>query len=52
MGDALRYRENAEEWRAMAQKMRRAQDSARFERMAQDWEQLAAEAESRGGKGV
>jgi hypothetical protein len=52
MGDAVRYRKNAEEWRAFAKKMHRAPDRARFERMAQDWEQLAAEAESGGGKGA
>jgi hypothetical protein len=43
MGDAVRYKKNAEEWREMARKMRRAQDRATLERMADEWEQLAVE---------
>ena len=43
MGDAGQYKRNAREWREMARKMRRAQDRATLERMADEWEQLAVE---------
>jgi hypothetical protein len=47
MGDAGQYKNNAEEWREMARKMRRAQDRATLERMAEEWEQLAVETEQK-----
>jgi hypothetical protein len=45
MGDGGQYKKNAEEWRAMARKMRRAKDRAKLERMGDDWEQLALDTE-------
>jgi len=47
MGEAGQYKKNAEEWREMARKMRRADDRATLERMADEWEQLALEVERR-----
>jgi hypothetical protein len=44
MGDAGRYTKNAQEWRELARKMPREADRTKFEGMAEEWEQLAAEA--------
>ncbi|HEU5275694.1 MAG TPA: hypothetical protein VFU97_18675 [Xanthobacteraceae bacterium] len=41
MGNAAQYKKNAEEWREIPRRMRRAEERAKLERMADERQQLA-----------